>query len=138
MKVKDRELENVMAILRARKWDHVDLSEGNDSETDPIKHTVQVHVEYLKNTEHLQQTNVEECVESTTQEDDSIKLPGNNANDEKEQMFRKMRALKQFLCFKDRVIHEQKEVTKQIKEERIRAVEAAEQMKINKAAARSC
>jgi hypothetical protein len=24
MKVKDRELENVMAILRARKWDHVD------------------------------------------------------------------------------------------------------------------
>jgi hypothetical protein len=33
---------------------------------------------------------------------------------------------------------QQKEVIKQIKEERIRAVEAAEQMKINIAAARSC
>lgn len=45
-----------------------------------------------------------------------------------------MRALKQFLNFKDRVIHKQKEVTEEMKEQRIRTEEAAQEMKIKRAA----
>ena len=126
---KDRELEQLVAILRGRKCEREDLSAASDSDIDANQHTVQVHVEEIRERKlSLEET---EDFESTLQEDNPKKQPGNKTNDEKEELNWKIRTLKQFLCFKDRVIHKEKEVIKQMKEERKRNQESAEQMKLN-------
>jgi hypothetical protein len=69
---KDREWEQVVAILLGRNCEHEDLIAASDGEMDANQQTLQVHVEKIKDSEHLlQQTNDDESAESTPQDDDS-------------------------------------------------------------------
>ena len=70
MEEKDREWEQVVAILLGRNCEHEDLIAASDGEMDANQQTLQVHVEKIKDSEHLlQKTNDDESAESTPQDD---------------------------------------------------------------------
>ena len=105
----------------------------SDGEMDANQHIVQVLGNEIKNRQHLQQTNVENCDESKLQGDDTENNHGTTHMTIRNKCIVKCEH-KQFLCVKDRVIHKQKEVKKQMTEKGKRTQEASEQIKIHIAA----